>query len=143
MHASILSEDLIEHGEPAYGPAEITAGPGRARTRLLDQMAYRFAKLQDSLGEKVLPTLLELSEEPIEPSAPFVQKLERLEKIGLIPSANLWRQLRQIRNSIAHEYPEQPAIKAAVLNRFVRSVSDLVGFWEHVRLAADRLARHS
>ena len=137
-HAEILREDLGEHGDRRYGPEDVPA-QSRDQTRLLDQIAYRFGKLQDSMGEKVLPLMLELAEEPIAPSAPFAQKLTRLEKIGVIPSADTWRGLRQIRYSIAHEYPEHPEIKAAVLNRFVRSVADLVAFWEHVRRAADRL----
>jgi hypothetical protein len=99
--------------------------------RILDQMAYRFSKLQDSVGEKMLPLLLEFAQEPLSSTATFAEKLQRLEKIGAIPSAEQWRLLREMRNQLAHEYPDLPAIKAAVLNRFLDSVAQLESFWKH------------
>lgn len=45
--------------------------------RLLDQIAYRFGKLQGSLGEKVLPGLLLVAQEPVAPEATFVSVRER------------------------------------------------------------------
>ncbi|WP_376694372.1 hypothetical protein [Wenzhouxiangella sp. EGI_FJ10409] len=138
LHAEILAEDLDEHGEPAYSAASIEALT-RHRLRLLDQMAYRFTKLQATLGEQVLPMLLDLAEEPLASDAPFAQKLQRLERIGIIPSAEQWRELRIARNTIAHEYPDAPELKAAALNQFVRSADDLLQFWEHVADQARQL----
>ena len=112
---------------------------GKDRLRLLDQMAYRFAKLQGALGERVLPLMLDLAEEPLEPDTPFAQKLQRLERIGMIPSAEQWRELRIARNAIAHEYPDAPELRAAALNQFLRSVGELLGFWRHVSEHARQL----
>lgn len=95
-------------------------------------MAYRFTKLQATLGEQVLPMLLDVAEEPFAQDAPFAQKLQRLERIGIISSAEQWRELRIARNIIAHEYPDAPELKAAALNQFVRSTAKLVLFWKHV-----------
>lgn len=138
LHAKILAEDLDEHGDSEYSAASIEA-LSKARLRLLDQMAYRFTKLQATLGEQVLPMLLDLAEEPLAPDAPFAQKLQRLERIGIIPSAEQWRELRIARNTIAHEYPDAPELKAAALNQFVRSAADLLQFWEHVADQARQL----
>jgi hypothetical protein len=33
--------------------------------RILDQIAYRFIKLQNSIGENVLSLILELSQKPV------------------------------------------------------------------------------
>ena len=131
LHSEILAEDLVEHGKPDYR-AENVELIGKAELRLLDQMAYRFTKLQATLGEQVLPLLLERAEEPIAPEAPFAQKLQRLERIEIIPSADQWRELRVARNAIAHEYPDAPELKAAALNHFVKSVGKLLEFWNHV-----------
>lgn len=134
LHAGILAEDLAEHGDGRYDASTVQK-LDKATVRLLDQMAYRFTKLQDTLGEKLLPLLLEVSEEPIAPEAPFAEKLQRLERLGFIPSAEQWRALRIARNAIAHEYPDQPDLKAAALNRFVGHTRQLLAFWERVRQA--------
>ncbi len=138
LHAEILTEALDEHGEPEYSASAVD-GLNKPRLRLLDQMAYRFTKLQATLGEQTLPMLLELAEEPLAQDAPFAQKLQRLERIGIIPSADQWRELRIARNTIAHEYPDAPELKAAALNQFVRSAADLLRFWKHVANQSKRL----
>lgn len=108
--------------------------------RALDQAAYRFMKLQDSLGEKVLPGLLNLTLDPLPEQATFAEKLQRLERLGAVPSAHSWRLLREVRNSLAHEYPDNPAIQAAVLTRTLRAFVELLAVWDAVRqFAAQRL----
>lgn len=129
-HARILVEARKELGGIRYD-AERVQNIKAPELRILDQMAYRFSKLQDSVGEKMLPLLLEFAEEPLSPTVTFAEKLQRLEKIGAIPSAEQWRFLREIRNQLAHEYPDLPAIKAVVLNRFLDAVEQLESFWQH------------
>lgn len=93
--------------------------------RLLDQLAYRISKLQDSLGEKVLPGLIDLAEEPLPEDSPFAVKLQRLERLGVV-EVEVWRKLRELHNQIAHEYTDQPAVKAAAINRFLEGVEVLI-----------------
>ena len=130
-HADILREDLSEQGGKRYAADQLDSMT-REHLRLLDQMAYRFAKLQTTLGERLLPLVLEVLEEPIAESVPFAQKLQRLERLGTIPSADQWRSLRQVRNSIAHEYPDAPELRAASLNRFIEGAGELLDFWDQV-----------
>lgn len=56
---------------------------------------------------------------------PFLDKLNRLEKLHAIPSVGDWLMLRDLRNSAMHEYPDQPEINAANLNRIFSSVATL------------------
>ena len=37
-----------------------------------------------------------------------VDRLNRLEQLGWLPSAAEWSELRRIRNAFAHDYPETP-----------------------------------
>ncbi|QWF71954.1 TM1812 family CRISPR-associated protein [Methylomonas paludis] len=83
---------------------------------VLDQFSTRFSKLQDLMGAKLFPAVLELTKEPGELNA-FIDKLNRLEKIGAIPSADDWLLLREIRNAFAHDYPENPDLQAEILNK--------------------------
>lgn len=139
LHASVLRD--AAGGLPEVFSADDVRSIGVEQRRLLDQAAYRFMKLQDSLGEKVLPAILDLTLDPLPPEASFAQKLQRLERLGAIPSAAAWRQLREVRNSLAHEYPDHPGLQAAGLTRFMRGVADSLALWEGVReFAVDRLA---
>lgn len=139
LHAEILQQDLDELGDTTFSADNLELSLAPATVRLLDQLAYRFAKLQDSLGEKMLPLLLLVAEEPLAPTTTFAEKLQRLERLGYIPSAEQWRVLREVRNQIAHEYPEHPEIKAAVLNRLLQSVGELLAFWKHLLPIVEKL----
>jgi hypothetical protein len=67
-----------------------------------DQLVFRFSKLQDSVGEKILPAVLIISKENVK-NKTFIDILNRLEELELIDK-NQWLKLREVRNSIAHEY---------------------------------------
>ncbi len=127
-HARVLQEAVEELGDTRFSESSVMAISIQQR-RLLDQLAYRFTKLQDSMGMKLFPMLLELAEEPIPENMAFAEKLQRLERLGALESVEQWRQLREIRNQIAHEYENAPALKAAVLNRFIDEVGSLLAMW--------------
>ena len=86
-----------------------------------DQFVLRFTKLQDTLGARLFPALLEHLQEPYE-DRPIIDKLHRLEKLGYLPKLDDWQALRVIRNRFAHDYPEDDALKAAYLNEAISSV---------------------
>ncbi|MDZ7750157.1 MAG: hypothetical protein U5S82_00520 [Gammaproteobacteria bacterium] len=92
--------------------------------QVLDQFVLRFGKLQDAIGSRLLPAVLAYLQEPYE-DRPMLDKLNRLEKLGYVPSAQRWQELRAIRNGFAHEYPDDPEKNAAFLNLAVASVKDL------------------
>lgn len=86
----------------------------------------RFAKLQDLLGAKVFRLVLALTAEPIAPTATFIDVLHHLERLGALPSAAGWRRLRELRNTLAHDYPDDPEAAAAALQAVVRAVPELL-----------------
>lgn len=102
---------------------------------ILDQFSTRFSKLQDMMGAKLFSDVLELTKEPGDLDA-FVDKLNRLEKIGAIPSANGWLVLREMRNSFSHEYPDDPAIQAALLNKAFVLADKLIAILKGVKIFA-------
>lgn len=63
----------------------------------IDQMIYRFSKLQDTIGSRLVKTLLDHLGEDTESMA-FKDMLLKLEKLRILPSANEWLELREIRN---------------------------------------------
>ena len=136
LHAQVLTE-AAKKLPPRFDP---NGSPGlQTETRAyLDQTAYRFMKLQDSLGEKVMPGLLSATLDPLPPDdATFAEKLQRLERLGALPSVTAWRLLREVRNSLAHEYPDHSALQAQALNRLMAGVQDLLSIWLSVRTFAE------
>jgi len=89
-----------------------------------DQLILRFAKLQDTMGSRLFPAVLEALQEGYE-DRPMIDKLHRLEKLGYLGSAEQWHGLRVIRNRFAHDYPEDDALKAAYLNEAAQAVAVL------------------
>lgn len=72
-------------------------------TERLDAFVSRFCRLQDTLGDKLLPTYLRMQLEPI---GTVLDNLNRAEKLGLIASVADWIEARNLRNSLVHEYTE-------------------------------------
>ncbi len=97
----------------------------------IDQLVYRYSKLQDSMGSKLFPALLKILMEPLEDS-PMLDKLNKLEKLGVLPSVQRWQELREIRNKFAHDYPEGDEMKAAVLNAACSSIEELAEVLDRV-----------
>lgn len=69
-----------------------------------DQLIFRFSKLQDSMGGRLFPSLLENLGEEIR-GCPFIDRLAKLEELEMIPGVNEWMLLRETRNIVTHEYP--------------------------------------
>ena len=100
---------------------------------VLDQFSTRFAKLQDAIGAKLFPAILELTKEQGEFKA-FVDKLNQLEKIGAIRSAEDWLLLREVRNAFAHDYPDDLELQASVLNQSYLLAKDLLRTFEDAKV---------
>lgn len=76
-------------------------------TERLDAFVSRFSRLQDTLGDKLLPALLAaLAEAP----ASTIENLDRAERLGLLESADAWLEIRKLRNLMVHEYIEDPEL---------------------------------
>lgn len=98
----------------------------------LDVVSVRYAKLQDLIGSKIFTLLLEAMAEPVE-SKRYLDTLAHLEKIGILESMDFWIELRNIRNFIAHEYPEQPKILVDNINYLYQCSLKLLDFWEKLK----------
>lgn len=78
----------------------------------VDAFVARFSRLQDTLGDKLLPALLvALGENRLT----LVDRLDQAEKLGWIDSSEEWMAIRQLRNQMIHECIEDPATLASAL----------------------------
>jgi hypothetical protein len=127
-HAAVLSEDLAELQplRPFSSGSILDAGSGTLR--LLDQFNIRFTKLQDVLGSRIFPRVLSQLGEDIR-SLAFIDMLSRLEALGFIDSADTWLTLREQRNRLSHDYPDDPTTLAAELNSALDAATVLLEYW--------------
>ncbi|MHB8849396.1 MAG: hypothetical protein ACYC43_13265, partial [Burkholderiales bacterium] len=72
--------------------------------------------------------------------AAFLDKLNRLEKIGAIPSAERWLLLREMRNQFSHDYPDDPALQSAMLNKAYELANDLLAVLGRIEAFAKKYA---
>lgn len=80
----------------------------------VEAFVARFGRLQDTLGDKLLPQLLRaLQEKP----GSALDNLDRAERLGWIESTDAWIAMRQLRNQMVHEYIEDPAVLVDALDR--------------------------
>lgn len=79
----------------------------------VEAFVARFARLQDTLGDKLLPALLKsLGERP----GPFIDNLNIAEREGWVESATTWFELRRLRNQMVHAYTEDTRVFVDALN---------------------------
>ena len=102
----------------------------------LDQFIFRFSKLQDLMGIRLFPFILEALAEPVSDKA-FIDILNRLEKLEILDSAFDWIQLRKIRNDIAHEYTATLMERIAGINILFENMESLKSLIEKCRFVFD------
>jgi len=108
----------------------------------IDQYLYRFAKLQDVLGNKLFASLLSfLSEDSSNNS--FIDIFNRLEQLEIVHNYEKWVELRLIRNELSHEYDDDPGTNAERLNRIFNRKKDLEKYLEDIKKYLQRFKEFS
>ncbi len=74
-------------------------------TRIVNSFLFNFGKLQDKIGAKLFKQVLYDLKEIETFETPMLDVLNILEKMMILESVQEWEKLREIRNTLAHEYP--------------------------------------
>lgn len=99
--------------------------------RLTDQILFRFTKLQDAMGQRLVPATLAALREPYE-DWPMLDRLDKLEKLGFL-NAQSWLEWREIRNRLAHEYPGDSALRFANLHAAIQAAEEIAANYRRWR----------
>jgi hypothetical protein len=105
-----LSEDEVEH---------------------IDQYLFRFAKLQDSIGKRLFQAIFLSLEEEVE-DLPFIDLLNRLEKLNILESKEQWLELRKIRNTLSHTYENEPEEMSIAINAIFNKKQSIEGIYNQL-----------
>ncbi|MEA3316281.1 MAG: toxin-antitoxin system antitoxin subunit [Campylobacterota bacterium] len=93
----------------------------------IDQLNFRFSKLQDTMGESIFKAILNLGKENIKKMT-FLDILNRLEELEILDK-NRWLRLREIRNEIAHEYSFNQQEVVDNINMIYNATEELIGIY--------------
>jgi len=101
--------------------------------KAIDSFILRFTKIQDKMGDKLFPAVLDKLQE-YKRSMSLLDVLNKLEKLEYIDSTEEWIGFRALRNILTHEYPtNQDEIAEAVelaidsYNKMKRIYMSMVG----------------
>ena len=98
---------------------------------LLDAIVYKFNKTQSIISEKLFKLVLEyVGINASEKS--FVEILSILEKEKIL-EIEKWRKLREIRNKIVHDYPEEIEEVVSGVNMLLENISYLKEVFENLK----------
>jgi len=135
-HDEVLSDVLYDLSRRELD-AQALEHPGKEDRRLLDQFTYRYTRMQDDMGARLIPAMLRALGEDISAMS-TLDRLDRLEQLAWLPSANEWSELRRIRNEFTHDYPETAQERYERLQLAVISASRLLEIQE---IFTDKISR--
>ena len=90
----------LKRCQKAAGKSEFSA----ADLDAFEALTSRFARLSDMILQKLFRGLDRIE---LEDSGTLLDALNRAEKRGLVDSAAAFREIRELRNEIAHEYAQE------------------------------------
>ncbi len=132
-HLEVLKEALKTLKEKLGEFSEETIERARAGGEILpylDQVAYRFAKLQEDFGDLLRLFMVFKGEEA--ERLPVLDLVNLSEKRGLSVSAETWLKWRRLRNVLIHEYPEEEEEIAQALKEIEREIPKLEGLLKEI-----------
>ncbi len=97
-----------------------------------DQLIFRYSKLQDTMGKRLFPQILEFLGEDIRTMA-FIDLLNKMEKLGLLSNHREWFALRETRNIVTHEYPFTVEDITQGLNALSAQLLTLTSMYNHMK----------
>jgi len=102
---------------------------------ILDAYLKRFSSIQDFLGAKIFPLLLEISGIG---GNKMSEVLYHIEKEQIIDSLDNWIELREIRNELEHDYPEKLNEALQGLKFCIDSFTKIESYYKNAQEFASR-----
>ena len=102
----------------------------KIESSFIDQLNFRFSKLQDTIGESLFKSILIISKEEVKKMT-FLDILNRLEELEVV-NKNEWLSLREVRNEIAHEYSFNQEEVVENINLIYKKSDELLRIYQNV-----------
>lgn len=137
-HANRLQDAIIDTSHLVPFTIDNISTLNKLDAALLEVITSRFAKLQDTCGQKIFPLVLTCSGEDVADKT-FVDILNLFEKFGFIEDANFWIDLRRTRNTVAHEYPDNLEKLVIDMDDVYSQSKKLLKYWETLKTKINNL----
>lgn len=98
----------------------------------IDSFIFRFSKMQDTMGEKLFPLVLQMLGEEVR-NKPFIDILNRLEQLEFIPSAEEWKKLKELRNNLTHTYPWEKEVLINEIKEALRYSEKMINIFQQIK----------
>jgi hypothetical protein len=95
----------------------------------LAALRVRFSEYQEHMGK----TMKAVAAEEEKPTEPFTAVLVYMEKLSCIDSAQQWKQIRELRNAINHEYEENTDLLSEFFQHLVKAAPTLFKWHEQLQ----------
>ena len=82
----------------------------------------RFSEYQEHMGK----TMKAVAVEEEKPSEPFTAVLLYMEKLGCIDSVERWKDIRELRNAVNHEYEDDPSVLHEFFEQMINAAPELL-----------------
>jgi len=102
---------------------------------VLESFVSRFGRMQDTLGDKLLPRLALLEGEK---SGTAIENYNRAEQRQLIRSTDNWVMMRSLRNKLVHEYLDDVDEFIESLHLAKSLTDDLLQAYQNIRQYAEQ-----
>ena len=89
----------------------------------------RFSEYQEHMGKTMKAVVVEEEK----PSEPFTAVLLYMEKLGCIASVVRWKEIRELRNAVNHEYEDDAAVLHEFFDQMIQAVPELLVWHEQLK----------
>lgn len=96
----------------------------------------RFSEYQEHMGK----TMKAIAVEEEKPSEPFTAVLLYMEKLGCMTLVERWKDIRELRNAVNHEYEDDAAVLHEFFDQMTHAAPELLAW--HERLSRFCLATY-
>lgn len=99
---------------------------------IVEKLEKVFYECDKHIQRLQIRTILLYLKEDIE-GKPFIDILNLLEKLSLIHSANTWKELRDDRNELAHNYEDEPQQMSETINILFSKKDVLINIYFEIK----------
>jgi uncharacterized protein with HEPN domain len=99
---------------------------------IIDAFAFNFIRIQDIMSNKLFKYTLNLIGE-YKNNMPFIDVINKMEKLELIKDANNWKNYRLLRNNLTHEYPDDHEDIIVNLNQAILAYKNIKKIYQNIK----------
>ena len=124
IHRMMESAD-IDHALLTSQPIDVSWLADYSHQRIVNSFLFNYLKIQDKVGRKFFRLALRHWRELESDDVTMLDILHRLEQLRILESVEVWDRLREVRNTLTHDYPEEGDVRLETLALALRGYEEI------------------